>query len=46
MKKSEGIRPPVLVFADDGQKGDFGPAPSSAIETGTTGELRMWFGGW
>ncbi len=36
MKKSEGMMPPVLVFEDDGQNGDFGPAPSSVIETGTT----------
>src|SRR5579862_4395983 len=40
MKKSEGIKPPVLVFAEDGQNGDFGPAPSSVIESG--GDAGLW----
>ena len=35
MKKFDGMMPLTLVFADDGQKGDFGPAPSSSIEMGT-----------
>ena len=30
MKKSDGMIAPVLVFADEGQKGDLRPAPSSA----------------
>src|SRR5437868_2683339 len=35
MKKFEGMVAPVFVLDDEGQKGDFGPAPSSLIETGT-----------
>ena len=35
MKKSDGIVPPTLVLAEEGQKGDFGPPPSSCMEVGT-----------
>ena len=35
MKKSDGMSPPTLVLSEEGQKGDFGPAPSSSMETGT-----------
>src|SRR3954471_13760631 len=35
MKKFDGITLPVLVFDDDGQNGDCGPAPSSAMLVGT-----------
>ena len=45
MKKSEGMVPPTLVRADDGQKGDFGPSPSSFMEAGTTCGFRMRSGG-
>src|SRR5260370_23449708 len=41
MKKSDGIRPPVLVRADDGQNGDLGPSPSSVMDMGTISGLRM-----
>jgi hypothetical protein len=41
MKKFDGIVPPTLVAADDGQNGDFGPPPSSSIDTGTTFGLLM-----
>src|SRR5579884_2327861 len=41
MKKLDGMMPPILVFADEGQKGDFGPPPSSAMETGTILGLRI-----
>ena len=36
MKKFDGMMPPVLVCADDGQNGDFGPPPSSSMEAGAT----------
>src|ERR1700738_4808369 len=41
MKKLEGIMPPVLVLADDGKNGDFGPPPSSLGDVGTRCGLRM-----
>src|SRR3954465_3943971 len=41
MKKLDGMRPLVLVRADDGQKGDLGPSPSACMEAGTTFGLRM-----
>src|SRR5262245_10132749 len=34
MKKVAGMIPLTLVFADEGKKGLFGPAPSSAIVVG------------
>ena len=41
MKKLEGMMPPVLVLADDGQNGDWGPPPSSSMEVGVTTGFRM-----
>src|SRR5215469_1346751 len=41
IKKSDGIRPPVLVLAAEGQNGDLGPAPSPSIDAGTTSGLRI-----
>ena len=35
MKKSAGMMPPTLVREEAGQKGDFGPSPSSVMESGT-----------
>src|ERR1700732_879027 len=41
VKKSAGMMPPTLVLADDGKNGDFGPPPSSFIDTGTAVGLWM-----
>ena len=35
-KKSDGIKPPVFVWADEGKNGLSAPAPSSAIIVGTS----------
>ena len=45
MKKFDGMMPLTLVFAEDGQKGDLGPAPSSSMETGTTRGFAIAIGG-
>ena len=45
MKKLEGMVPPTLVFEADGQKGDFGPPPSSSIEVGMIREFAILVGG-
>ena len=45
MKKLEGMRPPVLVRAEEGQNGERGPSPSACMETGTTLGFRMRSGG-
>src|SRR5262245_15041660 len=41
MKKLAGMMPPTLVFADDGKKGELGPPPSPAIDTGAVAGLAM-----
>src|SRR5579864_536977 len=45
VKKSAGMMPPTLVLAEDGKNGDFGPPPSSLIDTGTIVGLWMRIAG-
>src|SRR5436305_12882234 len=48
MKKFDGMMPPTFVFAADGKKGDDGPPPSPAIDSGAVDgfAIRVDGAGW